>query len=725
MKNNASFASYFVEKLTLIAWLFYVLPHLTCQRSVGEPRQRKSKVYYIDGSKCGILIARLTSWIANAKLERLAFRVIDIRDESGVWLRLSIHYRDLAKVWERIIASPLFQDVLQNETMKNRMPTFLAKSMGLSGPLNSSNRTISRALFLIQIAVWKTKDDRSGKPDTVLFMARRPWLGEIEWYASQYNVQIMLVEREYDVRMLLEQAKALLPESVKFRIKGLIALYTAFRETGLKGSRRQFTSLASHSANLPQRSSPKLAVQYHGHLNLNRPELYSDLFFWQQSELPGEDVLLTFSIPRDPLDEKKGSEMPEHGMTAVAMNPMCTTIPSVPVFYHSPRMGKANLHRRKPTNLADSVESRWLLKQVSSYYRSYDYWADFVERYNVKLYVTWYKYGGMHCVIADALQSLGGITAIYQRSFEEFPSPEASIAADVVFGFSQEGADIERRQHSVIPYYVATGYIGDHRFPLLREHARAVRNRLWQNGASRVLAFFDENSSDHARWSPGHESVREDYLFLLEKVLSEPWLGLVLKPKTPSTLRRRLGNVAELLRRAEGTGRCFIWEEGVIQGSYPPAVAALASDVAVHGHLFAATAGFEAALAGVPTLLLDREGWPVSKLYKLGEGRVVFTKWEELWEACKDHWNASTGTPGFGDWSPMIDELDPFRDGRAAERMGTYLKWLLDGLKSGLSRDVVMADAAERYCKAWGYDKVTEITCSRGLKRKRGRDGSQ
>jgi len=312
-------------------------------------------------------------------------------------------------------------------------------------------------------------------------------------------------------------------------------------------------------------------------------------------------------------------------------------------------------------------------------------------------------------VISDALQSVGGITTIYQRAFEEFPSPETTIAADLVFGFSPEGADIERDSKSVIPYYVITGYMGDHRFPLVRKHAQAIRNKLCQRGASRVLAFFDENSADDSRWHLGHEFVREDYRFLLEKVLSEPWLGLVLKPKVPSTLRRRLNDVADLLERAEKTGRCVVLEEGIMIGAYPPSAAALASDVAIHGYLNAATAGIEAALAGVPTLLLDRAGWPGSKLYGLGRGRVVFTDWQDVWNTCLEHWDTPQGVSGFGDWSSMLNELDPFRDGRAAERMGTYLKWLLDGLKSGTSRDLVMADVAERYCKAWGQDKVVEI----------------
>ena len=142
-----------------------------------------------------------------------------------------------------------------------------------------------------------------------------------------------------------------------------------------------------------------------------------------------------------------------------------------------------------------------------------------------------------------------------------------------------------------------------------------------------------------------------------------------------------------------------------------PAEAAMAADVAIHGHLCAGTAGVESALAGVPTLLMDGEGWPVSPLYRLGLGRVVFIDWPTLWQACQAYRaNPAKSAPGFGDWTPLLNEMDPFRDGRAAERMGTYLHWLIEGFTRGLSRETVLADVADRYCKLWGQDKIVEIS---------------
>ena len=177
--------------------------------------------------------------------------------------------------------------------------------------------------------------------------------------------------------------------------------------------------------------------------------------------------------------------------------------------------------------------------------------------------------------------------------------------------------------------------------------------------------------------------------------------------KSKRGLMASFGNLAEALYAVRRF--CPTLAVLAIHGSHPPAAAALAADIAIQGQLSAGTAALESALAGVRTLLLDREGWHVSPLYRLGVGRVVFTNWDDLWNALTDHWASPGGVPGLGDWSPMLNELDPFRDGRAAERMGTYLHWLIEGLRDGRDREIVMADAAERYCREWGWDKIQEV----------------
>jgi hypothetical protein len=454
-----------------------------------------------------------------------------------------------------------------------------------------------------------------------------------------------------------------------------------------------------------EQASPKLCVEYYGHLNLDRPELNSDLFFLNRSKLEGNDILLSFDHKHDPLDERKMTESSKYGISCIALSDQAVGFSGAPAFFYKPVLN----NYIKPDIPRKHREYKWLKEQLIYYKSLLDFWHSFFENYGVRIYVSWYKYSAEHCAIAEAIQKLGGILAIYQRAYEEFPSAETAISADVVFCFSRDVAEAESISKSRVPYYVVTGYFGDYRFSYVNPVALAIKQRLQHNGAKHIIAYFDENSADDSRWHTGHEFMRENYLFLLEKALKNPKLGIVFKPKVPSTLRRRLGPVAELLKQAEETGRCFVFEGGAMHGSYPPTAAALAADVAIHGHLCAATAGVESALAGVPTLLIDREGWQVSKLYRLGKGRVVFKEWAEAWEKLGTYFNDPKALPGFGNWSPIIGEIDPFRDGRAAERIGDYLSWLLEGFKTNIAREELLASVAERYRDKWGRDKIIEI----------------
>ncbi len=706
-----------VERLTLISLVFYVVPYLA-RRHFRHPNLRY-KVYFIDATRLGILAAWFALKFLDVSLEKLVFRLVDIKDDQGNLLRLRIAYFDFQEVQEEILRNPVFQDVLENEEGNNNIPTYLAKQTASSDLW--THTTVSRALLLVQIAIWKAKKEclpQDGK--IVLFLRRRPWGEEIRRYAVKNGVALIAVKdigvSLKDIVFRLAGDKIKILRSAYFYLLKMGPIQFLKRIVFLKNKASRASSQEQAQPSLGWR----IAVEYYGHLNLDHPELHSDLFFWQQTGFLKNNILLIYHLYNDPLNETKWAQMKDRGIEAVALNPRASSIASVPVFYHWSQTVKVRPPRFKTKTKDNVLERKWLSRQVSDYYSLYNYWFDFFERYGAKIYLTWYIHDAGHCALVDALRSKGGVMAAYQRSVQEFPSPETVAVADVFFSFSKTNVELEKSAHSMIGYHVVTGYLGDHRFELSRPIAQQVRNTLKEHGAQTIIAFFDEGSMDDARWHTGHEFMRDNYLFLLEKLLANPRLGLVLKPKVPSSLERRLGPVADLLRRAKQTGRCYVFEMGSIHGSYPPSVAALSSDIAIHGHMAAVTAGMESALAGVPTLLLDREGWPVSPLYRLGKGRVVFTDWQSLWNACQEHWKTPGGIPGFGDWSSMIGEFDPFRDGRAAQRMGMYLRWIQDGLKSGLNRETVLADAAERYGEIWGFDKITEMTVSASNKLREG-----
>ena len=683
--------TYFMEHVTLRTWIRVILPTLLRRR--WREGSGGGRGYVFDGSRPGLAVARATRWLTGVSLEPFHFRLGEMRDERGCSMTLTILYKDLLEVLREAMEETEFREVISRAASDQpRLAGYLAKALAGAATDLSERHTLWRVLMTIRLCAWKMR--RLGAAGcATYFLERRPWMAVIARFAARQGIAVVPMPLTLG---LWTRMRRHLPAGLVDWLRDLQAPRPA-------SPRGEMTRAGAPPARA------RLAVEYFGHLNLRNPALHSNLFFWQQSSLPAEAILVAFGHPLDPLDRKKWEELTTCGMGAIALHPRATAAPALPLFVPGRRRDASAAPRRRSGLGPDGLEAAWLREHLGSYARLRAWWAELFESQSVKVYVSWFKTTETHCAIADAMQGLGGVTAIYQRSYESFPSAQMAVHADVVFGFSPEAAEVERSSGSIIPYYVITGYLGDHRPPLLQAQAQAIRERLTRGGATRVLAYCDENSNDEARWAVGHALTREAYAFLLERLLAAPWLGLVIKPKTPRTLRRRLGPVAQLLTRAEATGRCVVLESGQVQGSFPPAAAALAADVLVHGHLWAATAGVESALAGVPTLIMDREGWPVSPFYRLGAGRVVFTEWEALWDACLEHWRLPGGIPGFGDWSPMLDELDPFRDGRAAERMGTYLQWLLEGFDAGLDRAAVMADAAERYAARWGRGNVMAI----------------
>jgi hypothetical protein len=241
-----------------------------------------------------------------------------------------------------------------------------------------------------------------------------------------------------------------------------------------------------------------------------------------------------------------------------------------------------------------------------------------------------------------------------------------------------------------------------------KEKATKIRKRLMESGVKKIVFVVDEYSTNDNRWHTGHELQRENYSYILKEVLRTPWLGVIFKPKVAADLRDRLGvEVSTLLSKAEKQGRCFIYQESNrYTTAASPALAALSADICIHGDLSSGTAAIESALVGIPTLLIDREGCPDSKFYEIDGNNVIFSNWPDVITTVMQYFTAPESVSGFGDWSSIIDEMDPYRDGLASKRMGTYLHWLIEGFNGGMKNDDIMKDAANKYKKLWGEDKV-------------------
>ena len=209
--------------------------------------------------------------------------------------------------------------------------------------------------------------------------------------------------------------------------------------------------------------------------------------------------------------------------------------------------------------------------------------------------------------------------------------------------------------------------------------------------------------------------MSEFYRVFMEWVIEDRSIGLILKPKKPKFFNALFPEIHELYEKARRTGRCVKVEDS--WGRFP-AEATAGADMAV-GIGGISTAAIETVIAGCRGVLYDATNIKYHEFYKVGYGRLIFDDLGMMVNALKHFAKDPQRGPLIGDWTGYIKELCPFLDGKGGERMGLYMKWVLDSLEGGSSRSEAVTEANRRYKDSWGGDKVVDMNINLNSEKQR------
>lgn len=685
----------FVDTICLSACL-KLLPALVFWR-IRQPGA-SLHVRYFGSSRFGrrmLKLLRCLNWVA---WEEIDYSYIEVRYPDSSCVGPHVMSSDLTEICARVRAD-LFEKSasvakLEGRFDGNRLLIYLEKCLA---------EQLATTLMQIHVVSWYLRTGRIGLAagSPVFLIKKAPWVEQLKEYAMAKSVALT----SYATPPTLPN----------------VNLRTVVNFAALLGNRlsRKQAAPERKPAGEPAANGvrPGVAISYQGkgvELDLSKN---TDVFWVPFAPLSREQFVVYFSWSEDPLNDEKLTILRETGMRGVAMNNVSRGSAAAPIWnkricvypllkdFRTIVTSFVLAMLGKPRNFRCQL---WLIANLARFIVECEKWRCFFIDFGIKIHVDYSDWSKERLPADEAIAKLGGISISYQRADESYSTLLRARAVDVHFAYSPALADSEQKSHSDINDFVAAGYTLDYAFHGARQRAQDLRRYLLDRGSRFIVAFFDENSMDDKRVCPSHEYRAENYRFLLDRLLKEPELGLIFKPKKPKTLRARLGPVAQMLDEALATGRCFLFEEGIVATTALPCEASQAADLAI-GLLFGASAALESALAGTRTLLLDREGLLFHPLYRLGEGKVVFRDWDNLWQVLCAYRNDPAVVPGFGDWSHILDVLDPFRDGRAAERIGQYIGWLGEGLSHGSSRESTLEMARNRYIETWGADKVASI----------------
>lgn len=624
--------------------------------------------FYIDsGSKLNnylIIVLKKVGF----KIYKLNFNMIDIRDKNGELIRLRLPRKDTFNFYEKVKGGQKYKSIIKNIDPNSKINSYIEKGL-LSGNI-SDRRSDINLLFIFEVINSHLKKNRTKKG--ILYLQKRPWEKELSETAFKLNIEIVTYKKFRDIFKIL------------YNLKNLNFFYLLLKY--IKYKRFFF-----ERKNKNYKISPNLFFIGRGHLNFKKNGNNSDFSWVINSDFKKSDINYVYK------NKKERTFLEEN-----EINP----IDESPKFFDIFKIIKKNKFI-KPKQGA-SQENHLLKNLENQFYTQVSYWNSFFRKHNTKIFLNWYKYDNTHIAQNKAIESLGGVSAIWNFAYPGYLDFETRTDVDVLFSYSRSFIEYEKKLQSKYKQLIITGV----QAPILNsnslESSIKIRNAIKANGAEFIVSVFDENSTDDSRWQTGHDLQRENYKFIIEELLSNKKLGVIFKPKLAKNLYERLGSeVSNLINKAILTGRCFIFEEsGRLHTSSTVSTAVNASDISIHCHFCAAASGYEAALIGKPAIYLDREKTISSTLNILPRGEVVFNSWQEILLFLKDENLSNIISNNLSHWVPFLDIVDPFKDGKGANRIGFYLEAILQGYKKGLEREDALNNAADIYSSKWGLDKI-------------------
>lgn len=433
------------------------------------------------------------------------------------------------------------------------------------------------------------------------------------------------------------------------------------------------------------------------------PAKRSDALLLEEGIDPGR-ILFYFDHPggRTPEAWKKETlkEMERKGMRWVCLSWRGVEKPMLPWSPGSvPSWTQESFWEGLNSDFSTDSYERYAREVAVCFLKNVDFWRCFFREHNIKIQLLGIVNPEVLLAQRAAMDLEGGVLVGRQRSYypPNWDGSHGEVSHHLYFCWGNSEYAFNPKVVDCCNWVVTSGFPYDHVFPKQSGLHRHFKDRLKEKGVRFSVALLD-NTWGNLFFT--HSMAVLIYSKFLQWLLDNPDVGLILKPKKSGQLER-LSEVQDLLEKGLKSGR-LVWlkeESGRLATD-----ASCLADLTVG--VYFSSAALEAAIAGYRAVHCDFTRSRTHPFYQWGHRKVVFEDLDDLMGAIDRYRQDTRLEPNLGDHSPVMDQLDPFRDHQGAKRITEYLAQLLKNFENGCSRDVAIAETNKFYSQHWGFDKI-------------------
>ncbi|MCX6582725.1 MAG: hypothetical protein NT166_21325 [Candidatus Aminicenantes bacterium] len=531
---------------------------------------------------------------------------------------------------------------------------------------------INPAVYMAHYARWKYKTDET-KSKNILVIPRSDWSDSLVSHLGK----------------ILDEVKVDKKEAGK--TKNMVSLVTYILKAFLFKTFGDNGNFCHQDTKTPRVSSIMVTYKM-GVLKDKR----NDIAFFHASAIDPHRMVIFFKDDHHFPAQEELAFMKESGIRAIAGEDMKNPPEGVPTWKPSPLwkkeralFGRVYLQTLRQCLAKKKKHSLWVLRTYWALGMEMTWWKDFFLANHVRIIVNAIP-AVDNFVPNIAMAAVGGLAVELERSIRFDYCTYIHNSPNHVYFATGPYSLTQTPEPCFSLFTVQAGGINiiENTTPL--EGVEELKRK-----AEKIITVFDEVPNEAFFGN----SVEEMYRCLVDLVKQDRRFSLLIKTKKPQVLEG-MPAIHREIQELSKQGRCLAvdWKVNV-------STAVANADLVV---CVPSTAAFESVMMKAPTMIYNpmRSG---SRLFYSNKGlnRRIFEDIKLMTAAIKTFAGGGESAVSIGACSDILPALDPFDDGKGANRMGEYLDRCLEGFDASLPWPSILEKTNEQYALRWGNDRIT------------------